>query len=116
MTWLLIAYGLGLFYFLVRQDQVVNKDHFRIAWIFFASIPLSHFIFTLLRAMFVNPKRPSPRMAGNLASIELWASGVEWLLLGISLIVLLYSIIPRSTPNNTTSTLQQNSSDSAKAD
>jgi len=100
----------------IRQDQVANKDRFRIAWILFASIPLSHFAFTLLRAVFVNSGRRSPRMAGHLASVEIWASGVVWLLLGISLIMLLYSIIPKSNPNDTTSTLQQNSSDSAKAD
>ena len=103
MTWLLIAYGVGLFFFLVRQDLVVNKDRFRIAWIIFASIPLSHFFFAFIRAVSINPQRPSPRMAGTIASIELWSSGVEWLLLGISLIVFLYSVIPGSKPNNVTS-------------
>jgi hypothetical protein len=103
MTWLLIAYGIGLFYFLIRQDHVADKDRFRMAWILFASIPLSHFVFTLLRVAFANPGKPTPRMARNMASVELWASGVEWLLLGISLIVLLTSIIPKGHPNSTTS-------------
>ena len=100
MTWTLIAYGAGLFYFAARQDKVINKNRFRIAWIIFASIPLSHFFFILLRANNVNMRKPSPRMAGNLASIELWSSGVEWLLLAISLIVLMTAIIPNDTVNS----------------
>jgi len=103
MTWTLIAYGAGLFYFLIRQDKVSSMDRFRVAWILFASIPLSHVFFTLLRAGSVNPGRPSPRMVGNLASIELWSSGVEQLLLGVSLIVLMTAILPSNPTSSKTS-------------
>jgi len=104
MTWTLIAYGAGLFYFAAHQDRLINKNRFRIAWIVFTAIPFSHFFFTLLRANNVNIGKPSHRMAENLASIQLWSSGVEWLLLSISLFVFMTAIIPTDQNNGKPST------------
>jgi hypothetical protein len=90
MTWLLIAYLIALLYIALRRAVVPNGHAFRKAWIAFALIPISHFFFTLLRAGNFGDSR-------DLALVEIWADGVEWLLLGISMIFLTGTLVPGSS-------------------
>ena len=81
MTWILIAYLLVLIYLALHREKLVKGGSLRLAWMWFVAIPISHFVFALIRVGNVT----SPR---DLALIELWADGIEWLLLGGSLFVL----------------------------
>ncbi len=83
MTWLLLAYGIGMFYLAIHHDKLADKAAFARAWIVFAAIPASHFIFVLLSLVIVQV---------NLVTI--WAEGVQWLLLGVSLFLLPAAIVP----------------------
>ena len=91
MTWILSAYLIALLYLSVRREKSSDNDSFRKAWIAFALIPFSHFFFTLVRA----GNYPNPR---DLALIEIWANGFEWLLLGISFMFLTGTIAPYRSP------------------
>ena len=91
MTWILGAYLIALLYLSVRREKSSDNGSFRQAWITFAMIPFSHFFFTLVRA----GNYPNPR---DLALIEIWANGFEWLLLGISLMFLTGTIAPNRSP------------------
>jgi hypothetical protein len=92
MTWLLIAYLIALLYIALRRGTSGNADAYRRAWIAFAAIPLSHFFFTLLRAGNFGDSR-------DLALVEIWADGFEWLLLGISMLFLTGTLAPNSRAN-----------------
>jgi hypothetical protein len=93
MTWLLIAYLLVLVYFTVNPGKRGRPGSFRLAWLLFAGIPLSHFFFALVRAGNMRDPR-------DLALTEVWADGVAWLLLGLSLIFLINAIAPaEENPN-----------------
>ena len=48
MTWLLLGYGVGLFYLAINHNKLADKATFSAAWIAFAMIPMSHFVFALL--------------------------------------------------------------------
>ena len=87
MTWLLIAYVLGLFYFAANPKKISNTGLFRAAWIWLGLIPVNHFIFTLFRAGNIRSTR-------DLALVEVWSNGISWLLLGISLLILINALIP----------------------
>ena len=87
MTWLLAAYALGLLYFAANPKRIANTGLFRAAWIWFALIPINHFVFTLFRAGNIRSTR-------DLALVEVWSSGISWLLLGISLLILINALIP----------------------
>ena len=89
MTWLLIAQLVGLLYFAANKDRVSNKGSFRVAWVWFALIPVSRFVFALFRA----GNYRSPR---DLTLIEIWSDGVGWLLMAISLLFLLKALVPSS--------------------
>jgi hypothetical protein len=89
MTWLFIAYLIALLYIALRRAVAPNAHAFRKAWMAFALIFISHFFFTLLRAGNFGDSR-------DLALIEIWADGVEWLLLGISMIFLTGTLVPGS--------------------
>lgn len=82
MKWIYLTYLLGLFYYAANQNKVVNKDAFRLAWIWFAIIPVSHFFFALLRAA-------NHQSARDLRLVEIWADGIPPLLFGISLFMML---------------------------
>ena len=81
MSWILIAYLLVLIYLAVHREKVIKGASLRLAWIWFAMIPISHFVFALFRAGNLGTPR-------DLALIEVWEDGIAWLLLGGSLLFL----------------------------
>ena len=87
MTWLLTTYLIGLLYFAAKSENVPNKEAFRTAWIWFALIPVSNFVFALFRAGNIGSTR-------DLALVEIWADGFGWLFLGISFFVLIGALVP----------------------
>ena len=87
MTWLLASYLIGLLYFAAKPEKISTKGAFRTAWIWFALIPVSNFVFALFRA-------GSIRSTRDLALVEIWADGFGWLFLGISFFVLIGSLVP----------------------
>ena len=87
MTWILIAYLAALLYVSANQQKFAYPAALRPAWLWFAAIPISHFIFALFR---VGNSR-DPR---DLALIEIWAEGFQWLLLGISIVFLARAVAP----------------------
>jgi len=87
MTWLLAAYLLGLLYFTANPDKVSNKETFRIAWIWFALIPIANFVFALFRA-------GNAGIAKDLLLVEIWSNGIAWLLLGISFFIFINALMP----------------------
>ena len=87
MNWILIAYLFVLIYLVMHRDKFTNSAPLRSAWIAFALIPVSSFVFALFRAGNVTAPR-------DLALIEIWSTGVESLLLGISMLCLAGMIVP----------------------
>lgn len=87
MTWIFAAYLLGLFYFLANPEKVANKAGFRSAWIWLGMVPIANFVFALFRAGNI-------RSGGDMALVEIWADGIGWLFLGISLLVLIGALMP----------------------
>ena len=87
MTWFLIAYLLSLIYLAANKTRIEDRGAFRVAWIFFALVPVSHFVFALFRAG--NSKQP-----GDLVLIEIWSNGIAWLLLSFSLLALMNALVP----------------------
>ena len=90
MTWIYLVYLAGLLYFAANQHRLVNKKAFRLAWIWFAVIPISHFVFALFRA-------GNFRSSGDLLLVEIWAEGIAQLLLGISLILMLGALLDKDS-------------------
>ena len=90
MTWIYLVYLVGLLYFATNQNRLVNKNAFRLAWIWFAIIPISQFVFTLFRA-------GNYRSSADLVLIEIWADGIAQLLFGISLILMLGALVPKNS-------------------
>jgi len=88
MTWFLIAYLAGLFYLALNQNKIADKGGFCGAWISFALIPAGNFLFTLIRLN-------NMRRSSTLAVIELWSTGITWLLLSISLLFLLKAFMSK---------------------
>ncbi|MCU0787522.1 MAG: hypothetical protein MUC91_04930 [Verrucomicrobia bacterium] len=87
---MMIAYALALFYFAANPSKIVNRRHFRWAWILFGIIPLITALFTLLRTFTVGFTRYG-------AVFDLISTGLSWLLLGVSWLVLLKALLPRDT-------------------
>ena len=85
--WFLLGYLAALLFFAANPSRIANRASFRTAWVWFAIIPVSNFIFMLFRAG--NTK--SPR---DMALVEIWANGVPWLLLAVSLFALLNALVP----------------------
>lgn len=81
MTWIFIAYLLALVYFTVGCAKFAHARPLRMAWRWFAMIPVSHFFFALVRIG--NIRDPH-----DLALAEIWSNGIEWLLLGLSILSL----------------------------
>ena len=87
MNWILIVYLLVLIYLAVKRDRFPNAAALRPAWISFALIPISSFFFAMIRASnFRDPR--------DVALTEIWANGIEWLLLGISMLTLTGMLAP----------------------
>ena len=78
MNWLLIAFLLALTFVSCNANKVGNPGALRMAWLWFAAIPFSHFAMALFRA----GNYTSPR---DLALIEIWSDGFAWLFLGLSI-------------------------------
>ena len=89
-VWILLVYFVALLYFAAVPKRIMNRRSFRTAWIWFALIPVSNFVFTLFRAG--NMRSPS-----DLALVEVWSVGVAWLLLGVSLFALLNALVPEGS-------------------
>ena len=90
MTWIYLVYLVGMLYLATHQNRLVNKRAFRLAWKWFAVIPISHFVFALFRA-------GNFRSSGDLVLIEIWADGIHQLLFGISLILMLGALVAKGS-------------------
>jgi hypothetical protein len=78
MNWLLIAALLALTFVSCNVEKAGNRSALRMAWIWFAAIPFSHFVMALFRAgNFRNPR--------DMALVEIWSDGFAWLFLGLSI-------------------------------
>jgi hypothetical protein len=92
MTWILIAYLIGLLYLATHREKLPIGASLRTPWIWFALVPIIQFVFSLI-------------MAGNvgsafaLARVQIWSDGISWLLLGISLLCLTGSLAPNRQAN-----------------
>jgi hypothetical protein len=78
MHWLLPPYLLALVYLATHKDKLSQRVSLGAAWIWFALIPISQFTFALFSAGNIDSTR-------DLALIQIWADGIGWLFLGISL-------------------------------
>ena len=87
ITWLLIAYLLALTFLSINRQKFSDTGSLRMAWLWLAGVPLSHFFFSLFRAGNFGSTR-------DLALVEIWADGFAWLLLGISLLCLAGILAP----------------------
>lgn len=81
MTWILVAYLLVLAFLTVNTGKLSNIHSLRSAWRWLAMVAISHVLFALFRV-------ENFRDASDMARIELWADGFQWLFLGISLFCL----------------------------
>lgn len=78
MNWLLVAYLLTLAYLTAISGRFSDPQPLQKAWQWFAVILISRFFFTFVRV--VNIRDPQ-----DLALTEIWSSGIEALLLGVSI-------------------------------
>jgi len=88
MIWLMVAYLLGLFYFVANPSKIANQKRFRLAWILFGIMPLISALFTMLRTFTLGFTRSG-------ALLEIISNGLQWLLLGVSFLVVLSALLPR---------------------
>ena len=94
MNWLLIVYLLVLVFLAFKRDRFADSTPLRPAWMAFALIPISWCLFALIRA-------GNFRDARDLALIEIWANGIEALLLGVSMLFLTGLLAPHPWSNRT---------------
>jgi hypothetical protein len=85
MNWIIATYLLALVYLSTHQERLPKRVSLHGAWFWFSLMPIGQFVFSLLRAANIRDPR-------DLALVEIWADGVGWLLLGISLLSLTGSI------------------------
>jgi hypothetical protein len=86
MKTFLIVYLVCLVYTSFQKDKVVRPLSLRIAWTWFAWVGLVEFIFTFIRAgAYGSYSGPRDR---DLALIDVWASGISWLFLAVSIFAL----------------------------
>ena len=85
--WFMMAYGAGLFYLLVHPHRIRNKGVFHHAWIWYGLVLFSNFVFMLFRSSCIGSTR-------SLATVQIWADGVAWLFLAISLLILPWAVVP----------------------
>lgn len=81
MKWILIAYLFALVYIAVNRSRFPKRGSLRSAWVWFALVPITQFVFTLFRA-------GTGGSGKALFLVETWADGIGWLFLGISLLCL----------------------------
>jgi hypothetical protein len=87
MTWFMIAYAVGLFYFAANPTRIANRKRFRIAWMLFAVVPMVTAFFTFLRTFTVGFTR-------SMAILEITSTSLSWLCIGVSFLILLGAILP----------------------
>ena len=85
--WFVLAYGAGLFYLLLNKDKIADVSKFRQAWMQYTMAIFTEFAFTVFRA--VNYASPQKMLL-----VEIWAKGISWLFIGLSLLALLKAILP----------------------
>jgi hypothetical protein len=90
MTWILIAYLIGLLYLATHREKLPIGASLRTPWVWFALVPIIQFVFSLIRARYVGY---------DLELVEIWSDGISWLLLGISLLCLTGSLAPNRQAN-----------------
>lgn len=78
MNWFLVAHLLALAYLSSIATRFADFQPVQRAWQWFALVPISRFVFMLFRAE--NSRDPQ-----DLMLVEIWSSGIEALLLGISI-------------------------------
>jgi hypothetical protein len=81
MHWLLIAQLLVLTFVSVRMDAAAARGGLTMAWCCLAAAPLSRFVMALFRA-------GNMGIARDMALIEVWADGLTWLFVGLSIFCL----------------------------
>ena len=74
-----------------RSDKAPNPSGIRMAWIWFACIPFTHVVTTLFRAG--NYRNPY-----DIALVEIWSDGFQWLFLGLSILALVNVFAPAAAP------------------
>ncbi len=94
-SWLYLAYGAGLFLLLFRREKVGNTFLFCVAWVFYALAVLCIPLFTIMRA--VHYRSPS-----KMALVEIWAYGISWTFVGVSLLTLLGAMLFRDNRPSST--------------
>ncbi|WP_367871385.1 hypothetical protein [Luteolibacter sp. Populi] len=87
MNYLLIALLIVIAGFSFRSDKLSNPASLRMAWIWFACVPFTNAATAVLRV-------GSFRDAGDIALVEIWSIGFQWLFLGLSILALAKAIIP----------------------
>ena len=90
MNWFLVAYLIILAYLTVQK-----RIPFGGSWSWLGVVAISHFVFALIRAG--NARNPR-----DIVLVEIWASGFEWLFLGISIICLARALEDDSSGNTPT--------------
>jgi hypothetical protein len=95
MNHLLVALLIALAVISFRSDKAPNPSAIRMAWIWFACIPFTHVVTTLFRAG--NYRNPY-----DIALVEIWSDGFQWLFLGLSIVslanVFTFPPVSSSTP------------------
>lgn len=90
MTYIAAAYLLALVYLSVHRQRTPDFPSLQGAWTWLALIPINQFVFALFRAANIRAPR-------DLALVEIWADGLGWLFLGISMFCLTDVFAPVQT-------------------
>ncbi len=77
MNWILVTYLLVLVYLATHKDRFPVAVSLKPVWITFCLIPISRFFFAAVAA-------GNTDSTHDLALVQIWENGFEWLLLGIS--------------------------------
>lgn len=91
MNSLLIVVFLALAFFSYRSDKVTNPCNFRSAWITFACIAFTNAVAAVFRAVTL-------RDMDDMALVEIWSLGFQWLFLGLSIFHLGKAVAPTPGP------------------
>lgn len=86
MTWILVAQLLVLAFLTVNSGRIANPRPLRLAWRWLAAVAISHIVFNLFR-------HENYSHSSDMARIEFWEDGFQWLFLGLS-IYSLSGIVP----------------------
>jgi hypothetical protein len=89
MTWIVVAHLLVLAFFTVNTGRIASPHSLRYAWRWLAAVATSHIVFNVIRQENIHD-------SSDMARIELWADGFQWLFLGFS-IYCLSSVVPLTT-------------------